>query len=504
MGGKPWQSTGCENCKKRKVKVGVYPLDYVISMLMTTQCDKQEPECERCMKRGIQCPGYDQYRIFLHNTSTTQPEEKKNKKPTSSKQTFATQARTQTQPGYLTRARPVTIQQPTTVHNGPSKREQLFSVYVNTYFPGNVSGSTALDPWYSLLSGVSALPNKPIMLEKAVAAKACIFLGRANHDDSMFYHGLQLYNSAIHHMSLHLRRKRNIYTDELVYTIAVFHQLVLQSLSPLQAKEAIDPVAHEFHSSLMSIEDKSVDEMLQLMSEISPLITALTMVDGSDHDACKIFLYDCIMHRQKLFDWYESSINLLGGRPSICETIITKLPPSTHLFGTPYIFHSLDNARVHTIYWAALSILQTLMGQAESYLNCLSPVEAATNEETLLAEFYADEISRSLPYCLADNMKSWGGHAAIFPLSQSCKFYMEFKRRDKYIFSQQAMQLLGDLGSDFAKRVSEMLWYGWSLIESADQRTTASLSPVEEISPLAEHVAITKVPDLEYITPESI
>lgn len=35
MGGKPWQSTGCENCKKRKVKVGVFPLDYVISMLMT-------------------------------------------------------------------------------------------------------------------------------------------------------------------------------------------------------------------------------------------------------------------------------------------------------------------------------------------------------------------------------------------------------------------------------------------------------------------------------------
>jgi hypothetical protein len=144
------------------------------------------------------------------------------------------------------------------------------------------------------------------------------------------------------------------------------------------------------------------------------------------------------------------------------------------------------------------------MGQAESYLNHFSPIEAATNEETLLAEFYADEISRSLPYCLADNMKSWGGHAAIFPLSQSCKFYMEFRRRDKYLFSQQAMQLLGDLGSDFAKRVSEMLWYGWSLIESADQRTTASLSPAEDISPVAEHVAITKVPDLEYITPESI
>ena len=139
----------------------------------------------------------------------------------------------------------------------------------------------------------------------------------------------------------------------------------------------------------------------------------------------------------------------------------------------------------------------------------MPPSGAATNEETLLAEFYTDEISRTLPYWLADDKKSWGGHAAIFPLSQSCKFYMEFRRRDKFLFSQQALQLMGDLGSDFSKRVSELLWYGWSLIESADQTSVASLSPAEEISPVAEHVTIKKVPgpsepEFEYITPESI
>ncbi|KAJ5805968.1 uncharacterized protein N7503_003570 [Penicillium pulvis] len=537
MGGKPWQSTGCENCKKRKVK-----------------CDKQEPECERCMKRGIQCPGYDQYRIFLHNTSTTQSEEKKKKKPAGSKQSFALQ--TQTQPQYLSRARPVTIQQPTTVHNGPSKREQLFSVYINTYFPENVLGSTALDPWYSLLSGVSAIPNKPIMLEKAIAAKACIFLGRANNDNSMFHHGLQLYNSAIHHMSLHLNRKRNIYSDELVYTVAVFQQLVschcphglevwldqvkvtngilkychnranqnpiikqlyvafhrmrlLQSLSPLQEKEAIDLAADQFPFSLKSSEDQSVDDLLQLLSEISPFINAITTIVGSNRDACRIVLYDCITHRQKLFEWYESSVDLIGGRPSTCETLITKLPPSTHLFGTPYRFSSLDNSRVHGIFWSALSILQTLIGQAEAYIHCLSPSGAATNEDILLAEFYTDEISRSLPYWMANDMKSWGGHAAIFPLGQSCKFYLEFRRRDKFLYSQLGLQLIGDLGSDFAKRLSEMLWYGWNLIEGTDKNSIASLSPAEEISPVAEHVTITKVPgpsesESNYITPESI
>lgn len=283
----------------------------------------------------------------------------------------------------------------------------------------------------------------------------------------------------------------------------------LQSLSPLQDKEAIDLAADQFPFSLKSCEDQSVDDFLQLLSEFPTLIKAITTTVGFDHDACKIVLYDCIMHRQKLFEWYESSVDLIGGRPSTCETIITKLPLSTHLFGTPYTFHSLDNARLHGIFWSALSLIQTLIGQAEAYLHCLSPAEAATNEETLLAEFYVDEISRSLPYWMADDKNAWGGHAAIFPLGQSCKFYLELRRRDKFYYSQQAFQLIGDLGSDFAKRVSEMLWYGWSLIESADQGSVASLSPVEEISPVAQHVTITKVSgplesQIEYITPESI
>lgn len=112
---------------------------------------------------------------------------------------------------------------------GPSVRQQLLNGYITAFFPIEVKGSLDIDPWYNLFTGMTKMPNKPVMLEKALAAKACIWLSKTEHDGgkSMFYHGLQLYNSAIESMSRQLSRKRDIYSDELVYTIAAFQALVV-------------------------------------------------------------------------------------------------------------------------------------------------------------------------------------------------------------------------------------------------------------------------------------
>lgn len=97
--------------------------------------------------------------------------------------------------------------------------------YINIYFPEDIRGSTELDPWFTLISGISAIPNKSIMLEKAMAATSCIYLGKTNHDTRMLNHGLQLYNGAIFHVSQQLRR--NNYSDELFFTISIFQILVV-------------------------------------------------------------------------------------------------------------------------------------------------------------------------------------------------------------------------------------------------------------------------------------
>lgn len=108
-------------------------------------------------------------------------------------------------------------------------RQQLISAYIAGFFPIEVKGSLAIDPWYDLFTGMAKMPNKPVMLEKALAAKACIWISKTEHGggNSMFYHGLQLFNSAIEGMSRQLSRKRDVYSDELVYTIATFQVLVV-------------------------------------------------------------------------------------------------------------------------------------------------------------------------------------------------------------------------------------------------------------------------------------
>lgn len=112
-----------------------------------------------------------------------------------------------------------------TVNTASFSREQIVATYINVYFPDDVTGTTGLDPWYTLLSGISAIPNKPVMLERAMAATSCIYLGKVNNDTRMLNHGLQLYNGAIHGVSLELNR--NNYTDELFFTMGIFQILVV-------------------------------------------------------------------------------------------------------------------------------------------------------------------------------------------------------------------------------------------------------------------------------------
>jgi hypothetical protein len=130
-----------------------------------------------------------------------------------------------------------------TVNTSSFSREQIVASYINVYFPDDITGTTELDPWYTLLSGISALPNKSVMLEKAMAATSCIYLGKINDDTRMLNHGLQLYNGAIHRVSQEL--SRNNYTDELFFTMGIFtilvvcRQVVYQLLKPPNANQLI-------------------------------------------------------------------------------------------------------------------------------------------------------------------------------------------------------------------------------------------------------------------------
>lgn len=61
------------------------------------------------------------------------------------------------------------------------------------------------------------------MLEQAISAISCVFLGKLDRDDRMLQQGVQSYNSAIRHMTRMLSRKD--YSDELLYVSVIFQEL---------------------------------------------------------------------------------------------------------------------------------------------------------------------------------------------------------------------------------------------------------------------------------------
>lgn len=61
------------------------------------------------------------------------------------------------------------------------------------------------------------------MVDRAVSAISCLFLGKTNRDTPIFQHGVQLYNSAMRQVSNMIRQ--GILTNEILYTVAIFQEI---------------------------------------------------------------------------------------------------------------------------------------------------------------------------------------------------------------------------------------------------------------------------------------
>ncbi|KAJ5580467.1 hypothetical protein VI817_009854 [Penicillium citrinum] len=253
---------------------------------------------------------------------------------------------------------------------------------------------------------------------------------------------------------------------------------LLKALSPLEAKSGVELIIEHSPDELISDEDQAVDELFHLMAGIAPVSAALGMTDLSDEDACHLLLQDTLAHRGKLLSWYSREMHRIGGAPSVGQSNefpSSAIPSAEHLFGLPYRFPTLDNARIHIIYWAALSILQELIGQVYAYTYPFAPVDINNkNKEHQLAEYYADEISRGIPYCLQDRMKAWGASSTIFGMGQIAKVYMELGNSEKFKWSQELFKHEAELGSDLAHHMHHLLLFSWDTSQKARQR---ALSP---------------------------
>lgn len=115
-------------------------------------------------------------------------------------------------------------------------REQIHSFYVNFHLPtGEEFSNVNMEAFIQV--GIGLLPQKGELVEKAITALACLFLGKKNNHHRLVSHGIRLYNEAICIMTRLINR--NIYTDEILYAAFTFQELavcaplILQVLSRL-------------------------------------------------------------------------------------------------------------------------------------------------------------------------------------------------------------------------------------------------------------------------------
>lgn len=151
------------------------------------------------MKRGIRCEGYPTDRIFVsYDQSTMQLQ-------------------------YVGRTRSATPKKLEDINATPQIRQQLFATFMGAYFPADTEGASEVDSWRYLISGFNSLPHKTLMLQRALSAISCVYIGRINDDDRLSHHGIKLYNSSMRSISKMICTKSH--TEDALYATTIFQMI---------------------------------------------------------------------------------------------------------------------------------------------------------------------------------------------------------------------------------------------------------------------------------------
>lgn len=105
---------------------------------------------------------------------------------------------------------------------------QVFSSYLDDFFPRMVKPACVVNLTYPIISTIYMLPQKSLMLQKATSALSCVFLGKLHRDKPVLQYGLSLYNEAIYEMSKRISRRD--YSAELIYTCVLFEQIEVRNI----------------------------------------------------------------------------------------------------------------------------------------------------------------------------------------------------------------------------------------------------------------------------------
>lgn len=226
---------------------------------------------------------------------------------------------------------------------------------------------------------------------------------------------------------------------------------------------------------------------------------SMSTVDRNDPKACLALLGTLLDYRDKLTSWYITRKALIGGDPLLCGEndckTFNKVLLEESPFGGFYQFSSLDNARLHVIYWTAMSFAHTLVYRAQmivvslnrtTFLDQHHPSKPSNHEAFVMAGHYADEVCRSVPYCMQPMNRIWGTHVVFGTIGNALKVYLHLRSQEKFIWCQRVLEVARGLGIEMALYFSGVAKKKWDLFwnagETSQLRTSSACGESEYCS----------------------
>ncbi|KAJ5716309.1 hypothetical protein N7493_008220 [Penicillium malachiteum] len=339
------------------------------------------------------------------------------------------------------------------------------------------------------------------MLEKAISALSCIYLGKIKGDDPILRYGVELYNEGIRLLANKLRR--GTLDDDVLYTTVIFQVLeiihcpdglrvllshkaatkailrrsysnIIASTNPFKkAIVDIEKLAtavtsskgymNSWQSLLLAPAARPLDELFEMYVSINELFTKVEEIKYIGGQASHADLSACHSLKQRILTWYIEKEGTIGQPPtqylygeSPCADLL-----SNGLFGLPYRFQSMSTARYHILFWTALMIVEMLIHVTLTSMRTVGNQDLSKNthlshESCIMAEYYADQICRSIPYCLQEKLSSWGTHVVLSCMVHVKKPYISLRRKAKFRWCQDALQFMKKRGIDIAGILSDL------------------------------------------------
>ncbi|KAJ6016218.1 hypothetical protein N7540_010809 [Penicillium herquei] len=461
MGGIPWSSKACKNCKAGKVKVGTilyqenHPTNHLISVTY------KNLNVDGALKEVLIAQGMREDVLSSRHVASKQA---------------------------VTRIQPTKMFQ--SISSGPAKLVQISSTYINLWFPMETPQISGIDmwfgkdSWFQIFTHIQQIPNKSPMLERAIIAISMVCLGKLNHDEVLVEQGIRWYNSSIRHL-LHMIQ-RNDLSQDMIFATVIFQMLevwyspygmgafvahingtntCIKRLTDAQASTPVmkiltrdqrrlsimalplaDDMKYVAQAGQPSEDETPIDELYNLLAPVSNLVFESNKIESSDWQAANRILSATLGCREEILSWYarrKDSVGLPFHSSSKSLATEQNQKSSRHLFGTPYSFLSFESAALHVIYWNALILVEELIHTTHTNVSLWSGEKPTDYTEQSIghemSEFYADEICRSVPYCLSGASGGWGVGALIGCLSQIVRPYIALRRKEKVRFLSRAL-----------------------------------------------------------------